>query len=311
MSIKVFFNKVDQKLSIYRTNISEWWGKMTNTLYYKIRFGGRFISVNCWVDQRCGRLKLRNLGDELNVFLVEALAGRPVVSTYSIFTSNKPNYMVIGSVIDSDMINANSIIWGAGTMWGDSRELKAKPLKVCATRGKLTQKYLASQGVESPDVYGDPALLMPLVYNPSVEKKYKLGVIPHVFDLHDPIVERLATLDKDVHIVPLENYKDWHHVIEEIKSCEFIISSSLHGLILSDAYQVPNAWVKFSDRIHGGDYKYLDYFSGVNRQISKAFVVNEHTTISEIYGLANSYEPIVFDSKKLLDACPFPIKLKQ
>ena len=49
--------------------------------------------------------------------------------------------------------------------------------------------------------------------------------------------------------------------VEELVQCEKIISSSMHGLILSDAYGIPNQWVRFSDRIIGGEYKYFDYYS--------------------------------------------------
>jgi pyruvyltransferase len=35
----------------------------------------------------------------------------------------------------------------------------------------------------------------------------------------------------------------------------------LHGLILADAYGVPNVWAKFSDRLVGGDWKFRDYYS--------------------------------------------------
>lgn len=309
MTPQVFLEKSCQKLKTYKNNTEKWFGKLVNTLYYRIRYGGNYISVNCWVEQRCGHLYHRNFGDELNIYLMEAMTGKTVVSTQSVFQSSKPNYMVIGSILDSDTINSSSVVWGAGTMWGYDRSIKAKPQKVCAVRGKLTQRYLVSQGISCPDVYGDPALLMPLVYNPVVEKKYRIGVIPHVFDLDSPIVKRLTSLSTDLHVISFENYKDWHHVIDEIKSCDFIISSSLHGLILSDAYHIPNAWVKFSDKIHGGDYKYLDYFSGVNRNTSQVYIVKEEASFEDVCSLVKEYSPIEYDPSALLHACPFKINL--
>ena len=54
-------------------------------------------------------------------------------------------------------------------------------------------------------------------------------------------------------------------VINDILSCEKTISSSLHGLIVSDAYNIPNTWVKFDNNIKGDDTKFHDYFKSVNR----------------------------------------------
>ena len=91
---------------------------------------------------------------------------------------------MIGSIIES-LANKESIIWGSGAMYGGEKVLYEKPKKVLAVRGPLTRKYLLSQGVDCPEVYGDPALLLPKIYNPLIEKKYKLGVIPHNIDFEN------------------------------------------------------------------------------------------------------------------------------
>jgi pyruvyltransferase len=70
--------------------------------------------------------------------------------------------MVIGSIIGW-MTNKDSIIWGSGVREPDN-PLPAIPRKVLAVRGPLTRKYLISQGVECPEIYGDPALLLPKIY---------------------------------------------------------------------------------------------------------------------------------------------------
>ena len=85
-----------------------------------------------------------------------------------------------------------------------------------------------------------------------------------------------------------------------------ILSSSLHGLILSDAYGIPNLWISVSNNIIGGDFKFLDYFSGVERHTNKPIKVEHNTRIEDlIEQTIKQYKPIVFNKDILLDACPF------
>ena len=49
--------------------------------------------------------------------------------------------------------------------------------------------------------------------------------------------------------------------------CKFIISSGLHGLIVSDAYNIPNSRIRMSDKLVGGDFKFIDYELSVNKKI--------------------------------------------
>ena len=51
-----------------------------------------------------------------------------------------------------------------------------------------------------------------------------------------------STLNKSdyIFIDPLGLHME---VLKKIISCKYIISNSLHGLIISDAYNVPNVWL--------------------------------------------------------------------
>jgi hypothetical protein len=71
--------------------------------------------------------------------------------------------------------------------------------------------------------------------------------------------------DPTVFVINLNN-DNVEAVIDEILSCEKTISSSLHGLIISDTYNIPNKWVKFNDKIMGDDTKFYDYFQSVERK---------------------------------------------
>lgn len=280
--------------------------RLLNTCYYIILYRNTdYIIVNCSVEQWFGKLKQINLGDELNIYLLEEITGKKVVSSLTTFFPKK--YSVIGSVVET-LTSHHTIIWGSGAIEGIGKKLKKKPLKVLSVRGKLTRDYLLYYGVKCPEIYGDPALLLPCIYNPVIKKKYKCGIIPHVTDLYEIAVQVFVANNPEVHLISFANYGDWHKVINEIMSCEMIISSSLHGIIISDAYGIPNVWMKVSNNIIGGDFKYKDYFSSVGREIKAPLILTVDSQIKDIEACITEYKPISIDLNEMLKVCPFEIQ---
>ena len=54
-----------------------------------------------------------------------------------------------------------------------------------------------------------------------------------------------------------------------------MVSSSLHGAVFSHALSIPAMVIKVSKKIVGGDWKYFDYYYGVNiTKFTGRFVVN-------------------------------------
>lgn len=52
--------------------------------------------------------------------------------------------------------------------------------------------------------------------------------------------------------------------LQALSSCQFIVSSSLHGLIIADAYGIPSVfWNELGEE---NEWKFLDYFEGVGRK---------------------------------------------
>ncbi len=292
--------------------LRSYWNKfkylMGNTIYRMFKpVPADSLALNCWVLADRGGIKCRTFGDELNIYLLQGLTDRHIHIYNSFFHKKRDNYMAIGSLIDG-FTDSQSIIWGSGLI-SDKAALPARPKQVCAVRGKLTRDYLLRNGVECPEVYGDPALLTPLIYKPTLQKKYKIGIIPHVKDLQDDVVAEFVRHNQGaVHLVDFAHYQDWHDVIDTICSCEYIVSTSLHGLILSDAYGVPNLWARISDRVKGGDCKFMDYFSAVGRTTQKPFALTANTQAQEIITMLSSYQEIQFDPLPLLRACPFQLK---
>ena len=130
-------------------------------------------------------------------------------------------------------------------------------------------------------------------------------MIPHVDDLDNPMIFDLASKYKDVKIIKLNKYKHWHNIIDEINQCEYIISSSLHGLIVADAYGIPNTWVEFSEKTLWQRFKFQDYYSSVRDIIPEAVRITSEISIEDILEYRKYWIPINIDMNLLLSVCPF------
>lgn len=256
------------------------------------------IYINGYVSK--GNKEKKNWGDDINYWFLKEII-EPSFRLYNespiAFRKNNINYLVIGSTI-SLLTKSSSIIWGAGCI--DTRPLPAVPKKVLAVRGPLTQQYLNSRGIICPKIYGDPALLLPYYYKPKLEKKYKLGVIPHATEQPYEI--------PGSKIISMTEYKNWTDVIDEICECEFIASSSLHGIILAEAYSIPNIWIE-SNKILGGNFKFHDFFQSLGKDRSKPFKISLDTSITEIIKSAEYSGGAEFNLNPLIESAPFQLKL--
>lgn len=198
----------------------------------------------------------RNWGDQLTPFLISQLAGRATVPPV---TRWLPAYTMVGSVLGSSSARAH--VWGAGFISAGAKP-DGRPKKIHAVRGPLSREIFLRQGMECPPVYGDPAILLSTILPRENTKEYRFGIIPHYVDKGHPwISEQLACFGAETKIIDIES--GISEVVDQINQCEFIISSSLHGLICADTYSIPNTRISLSTRILGGDFKFRDYRLGV------------------------------------------------
>ena len=189
-----------------------------------------------------------NLGDVLTPVLLERLGYAPRWTPQI-----AAKVLATGSIIR--FARAGQTVWGSGAMRATDRpDPRARYL---AVRGPLTRRAVLKAGGSCPEVYGDPALLLPELVNGPVPKVHDLGLVPHYVDraivagLH-PNEHRIDVLRAD----PLE-------VVREIRQCRAVVSSSLHGVIVAHAFGIPAAWVRWSDKLSGDDTKFHDYAASV------------------------------------------------
>lgn len=267
------------------------------------------ILINCYVDDRCRHgINHRNWGDDLNYYLMNRISNRPIVVYNGFWLARKlkkKNYLCIGTLLDAvNYSNPQTVVWGSGVS-GQERSF-VPPLEICSVRGYKTLEFLSTHGIECPNSFGDPALLLPRYYSPFFQrKKYKLGIIPHVIDLDFDVINKIRETQTDILIIDLAHYEKWTDVIDQICSCEIIASSSLHGLIVSDAYNIPNCWITLSGKISGGLFKFYDYFSSVNRKDSEPIKIDKISDLLQVYKQVSLWKSIEIDTDEILKCCPF------
>ena len=263
------------------------------------------VKMSAYFDEKGGLIK-ENWGDDINYWFYKEIVNAEIISyDLSLRTRylNRPYYLGIGSLLTLFSID-NAIVWGSGVM-SKEKKIIGTPLEVRAVRGPLSRQRLLDAGIDCPEIYGDPALLLPLYYTPKVEKKYKLGVVPHYTDMKSELLEIIKKWD-GIHIIKVRGYESWLDVIDQINECELIASSSLHGLIVSEAYGIPNVWVKFSDHT-SDDIKFHDFFLSINND-RNPLILKEPIDFKRVEVIAKTYRKGDIDLKKLLGACPFPLK---
>lgn len=266
------------------------------------------IYCECYLSKWPHKFKKNNWGDDLNMYMFEFVTGRRVVNIgYSkVFPLRKIKvYSLIGSIITFYQME-NKIIYGSGIMNPKSR-VRGTPQKIISVRGPKTRDVLVSNGIDCPKSFGDPALLLPVFYFPKVSKKKGGSVIANMGTTESN--KKIEDLCKalNLKIISMTNYDKWTDVIDEIISSEFIISESLHGLIVAETYGIPNVWVEFVEHPSYWNFKFEDYFASIGKE--EAIIrIQERIEIDSIKYKVDNWEKGHIDYKSLISIFPFNIK---
>jgi len=256
-----------------------------------IRFNkDRFIKKYKTINIKYWHGKGKNFGDMLNQPLADYLFG----STHNIEYNNlhKKGIHLIGSNLGSNSVTDGDLVCGLG-LHHYTQKIHSSDINVDCVRGPLSLKWLKSQGIQIAKPFiGDPGLLVSLFYKPQKNKslQHKIGVIPHISNID--YFEKECASNEQFHIIRPD--QPWQQVMDEIISCQHIISSSLHGLICADSYNVPNAWISIPNKPippcnvsqDNGRYKYWDYLLSQGRPINYITDINENTQ-NKIYQNGN------------------------
>lgn len=198
----------------------------------------------------------QNFGDYLSPMIVEAVSGKKV--EYAPLP--KADMMAIGTILANEPkakyfgFKRRLHIWGSGCGRPDERFSGRHHYH--AVRGTETLQRI--QGSTDNVALGDPGLLAEMLIDRPAAKEYRLGFIPHYVDHPLPLTR--AFLDKFPSTHFINVYMPPKDVLRAIARCELLISSSLHGLVIADAFGIPNIRAKLSSGVID-ELKFDDYYS--------------------------------------------------
>lgn len=194
-----------------------------------------------------------NFGDVLGPRLFEHFTDKKALWV----PASQSELVIIGSIAEHLPRPYTGTIAGIGFGYRRSR-IDLSQAKVLALRGELSYRSSYIRGYKP--LLADPGLVAPDLINLNKKRiTHEIGVIAHHTHRQEiEIPEGAMVIDITW---PIED------VIEAASMCSAISSSSLHGIILADALHKPRQWVYF-DRVQGGGYKFMDYFTSIGQKAS-------------------------------------------
>ena len=183
--------------------------------------------------------EIPNFGDSLSYDVVQHLADRhvewaPIAGC---------NMIAAGSVLpwlrESVRRRRRVVhVWGSGTLQLFAPQSPDAGLRIHAVRGPLTASIVARGDV----AIGDPGLLAQEVFGMERGRSTGIvGLVAHYIQSTDASFRK--SIPECVRLIDPRNLVA-REVVEQIAGCDFIFSSSLHGLIVADSLGIPKERLK-------------------------------------------------------------------
>lgn len=280
-----------------------------------------------WKEGHC----LGNLGEALMPLLVGALGYKLVSqSTVDAEVVNADRcLLVIGSLLDHASLAGFTTpldIWGCG--WRGTRPpvtLLAQA-RIYAVRGPQTAAGLGLP----PDIpLGDPALLLPRLVRRHSPSHGRPMVIPHIHRTWQLTAQQRCHLTGCAEVLPtrviqtlrpsyigwrrqmvelikgwlsrgIQLYRPWA-AVDRIAGAGFVLTGSLHGAILAQAYGIP--WAAYDDGYVDVPPKWLDWAAYLNIRLDFVKTLAEGQQWWQRVGRYGALR----DLTPLLEAFPYPL----
>lgn len=213
--------------------------------------------------------QVKNFGDLITPVLLPRFGLIP-----QLVPAAKADLIGVGSLVQHLPEGFEGTLWGSGIIWDTPTEL---PGATCvALRGELTRDRLGNPEVEA---LGDPGLILERLL-PRAAPRTDVGLVVHYRHAQDEQLMRLAAgFDGTVDVIgaqaaPLA-------VLRRIAACRAIVTTSLHGLILADSLGIPALWLRMSDELVGGDFKFRDHESVARPQVQRGVDLTDLADLRE------------------------------
>lgn len=201
---------------------------------------------------------LTNWGDKLSVPLLNQFAGLldVAVETGDI---DEADLTCVGSVIGHLPNDYQGYVLGSGALMpGTGMPYRAK---VWGVRGHLSLRH--HRRLSRAVVLGDPGLIADELV-PAIPRVHKLGILPHWSD--NDLRERREFWRYDPLFI--DPRRDPLLVISDILSCDKLVTSSLHGMIVADSVGIPRRF-EYTPRLNneGATFKHTDYSMSIGAEL--------------------------------------------
>lgn len=281
-----------------------------------------------------------NLGDALSPIMVSALSGFP--TEHRNFDSWKRKLACVGTIAHG-FRNGTVHFWGTGIdplknpidpSLGYYTRPPSTRFQIHALRGLLTAQTFRNQGIEVPDVYGDPIWFLPSIIPPAETKQYDLGVVVHLSELtaltdtaglkpnlqRYLIPEDLTATIQIITTLTQPTFAALEERVKQITACKRIVSTSLHGLVIAETYGIPcvglrnrgrgAAMARLDDESERVDARIRDFYSGVG--LEKLFIYGQRRARQTdwedlIQAIDTHWQPLEWFPEPFLDSFPLPL----
>lgn len=249
-----------------------------------------------------------NFGDELNTLIPHKLFNTEIEHV----SQERCEAIFIGSILSiflKEYLQQKTTpvkVWGSGFI----RDLKEndklyRNVEVYALRGKKTLYDLErlTHHVYTDICLGDPGLLLSRCYNNlDFTKKYKYGIIPHYVDANDENLKKIKL--KNSIVININDPVDT--IVKQIVSCEYILSSAMHGLIAADSFGIPNIRFIASYKLTGDEYKFDDYYSAFDMKQPQPIDLRKLEELNDIsFDYKISQQKVKEIQEKLIRSFPY------
>ena len=241
-----------------------------------------------------------NFGDILSPIIIEYLSG--LKCKYSV---DKNKLISLGSILDkSHPILPNDIIWGSGCR---GIYYIHNDIDVRLVRGPLTRNTLLKYNIACPEKYCDPGVLTPFIFNINLNENITNEML-FLLHFNDRKYYNLNILiknfeNKNIPYIFMDT-DNIQYILSKIAASKYVISSALHGIIVSECMGKPTAYLRLRNK--EPVFKYTDYYLGSNR-LNSDIKVTDWTKHIDFNNITYIKKPKI-DFKNLIESFPYQLK---